>query len=92
MVNTIIQTNTDGAILAQPEFADHKQAYQFFGLNRSHLYLLSDAGLIRSISLRQPGKIKGRRLFDCASIRAYLQAHYAEPKATATINAQEAAA
>jgi len=67
----------NGATLAQPEFVDHKQAYVLFGLTRSHLYQLWGEGKIRSVSLRQPGKIKGRRLFDCASIREFLRGNYA---------------
>jgi len=76
-MNTICKP-TDGVISAQPEFADHKQAYALFGLRRSQLYQLSGERKIRSVSLRQPGKIKGRRLFDCASIRDYLRSNYAE--------------
>lgn len=70
----------NGATQAQPEFADHKQAYALFGLTRSHLYQLWSEGKIRSVSLRQPGKIKGRRLFDCASIRDFLKENYATPQ------------
>jgi len=85
ITNTVTQ---NGATLAQPEFADHKQAYVLFGLTRSHLYQLSGEGKIRSVSLRQPGKIKGRRLFDCASIRKFLRDNYAAPQPAAREEAQ----
>lgn len=85
ITNTVMQ---NGAHLAQPEFADHKQAYALFGLTRSHLYQLWGEGKIRSVSLRQPGKIKGRRLFDCASIREFLRDNYAAPQTTAKEDAR----
>lgn len=56
-----------------PEFADHRTARQLFGLSRSYLYNLANERKIRSVSIRKPGAIKGRRLFDCASIRAFLK-------------------
>jgi hypothetical protein len=55
-----------------PEFCDSKQARPLFGFSRSHLYSLASQGLIRSVSIRKPGTTRGRRLFDCASIRAFL--------------------
>jgi hypothetical protein len=43
-----------------------------FGLSRAHLYSLVAEGKIRSVCLRREGATRGRRLFDCASIRAFL--------------------
>lgn len=57
---------------AKPEFADAKGARQSFGLSRSHLYELNTTGKIRSCCIRRPGAVRGRRLFDCESIRTYL--------------------
>ena len=62
------------AATALPEFADHKTARILFGLSRSFLYQLAERKPIRSVSIRKPGAIKGRRLFDCASIRRFLEA------------------
>ena len=62
------------AVQALPEFADHQTARALFGLSRSHLYKLVEDRKIRSVSIRKPGAIRGRRLFDSASIRALLQA------------------
>lgn len=44
----------------------------FTGLSRTRLYRLAAAGHIRSISLRQPGMLKGTRLFNMPSLLAYL--------------------
>jgi hypothetical protein len=38
------------------------------GLNRSKLYDLAGKGLIKSISLREPGQKRGTRLFNLESI------------------------
>ena len=61
------------SVSALPEFADHRTARALFGLSRSYLYNLASERKIRSVSLRKPGALKGRRLFDCASIRKFLQ-------------------
>ena len=60
------------AVIATPEFCDSKQVKALFGLSRTHAYLLAQEGQIRSVSLRRRGATRGRRLFDCASIRAFL--------------------
>jgi hypothetical protein len=61
-----------GVRVLQPEFADHKGVHVLFGFSRSHLYLLASQGLIRSVSIRRTGTTRGRRLYDCASIRNFL--------------------
>ena len=66
------QLTTTIANSAKPEFADAKGARQSFGLSRSHLYDLNSRGKIRSVSIRRPGAVRGRRLFDCESIRNFL--------------------
>lgn len=58
-----------------PEFVDHHGAKAIFSLGRSHLYNLNAEGKIRSVSLRERGKTKGKRLFIVDSIREYLRAH-----------------
>lgn len=57
---------------ALPEFAKHQTATALFGISRSALYSLAGEGRIKSVNLRKPGNIRGARLFDCASIRAFL--------------------
>jgi len=63
-----------------PEFADAKGIKQIFGLSKSYLYELIDRGKIRSVSLRQKGSLRGKRLFDVESVRQYLRANYDERK------------
>ena len=57
--------------LVIPEFCDSKQLKPLFGLTRSHAYLLASEGKIRTICLRRKGTTRGRRLFDCESIRRF---------------------
>lgn len=45
----------------------------YSGLTRPKLYQLVAEGRIRSVSLREPGQIKGVRLFDLASILRFLE-------------------
>jgi hypothetical protein len=58
-------------VSSQPEFADHKGVRALYGLSRAHAYQLASEGKIRSVCIRRPGAIRGRRLFDCASIRSF---------------------
>ena len=54
------------------EFVDSKGLRGGFGISRSLAYILISEGRIRSVSLRQRGRLRGKRLFDVASVRAYL--------------------
>jgi hypothetical protein len=56
-----------------PEYADYHGARYMFGLNRAHLYVLANEGKIRTVCIRRPGAKRGRRLFDCESIRKFLE-------------------
>ena len=60
------------SVAAGPEFADHRMVTAMFSFSRAHTYRLWEAGLIKSVNLRIPGKLRGRRLFDVASIRALM--------------------
>ena len=62
------------AVPALPEFADYQTCRKLFSLSRSYLYSLTSEGKIRSVAIRKPGALKGRRLFDCASIRDFIKA------------------
>jgi hypothetical protein len=64
--------------IVSPEFINHHQATAIFGLHRSHLYQLVQAGKIKSVSLRERNKIKGKRLFIADSIREFLIANIEE--------------
>jgi hypothetical protein len=58
-----------------PEFAGHAKMRELFDLSRTHLYRLSTEGRIRSVSLRERGKTRGRRLYDVQSVRDYFAAN-----------------
>jgi hypothetical protein len=60
-----------GRFLA-PEFLDVDQVRIYFGIKQSLLYRLLAENKIRAVSIRQRGKSRGRRLFDVASIRSFL--------------------
>jgi hypothetical protein len=53
---------------------------QMFGISRTAAYDLINDGLIKSVSLRRKGRARGRRLYDVASVRAYLMGCYDSPK------------
>jgi len=55
-----------------PEFLDVQGVRVYFGLKQSHLYNLLKQNKIRAVCIRQRGKARGRRLFDVASIRSFL--------------------
>jgi hypothetical protein len=55
-----------------PEWANHQTATALFGLGRSTLYILADEGHIKTVSVQRAENTRGKRLFDCASIRAFL--------------------
>lgn len=46
---------------------------RYSGFSRSKLYELADKQLIRSVSIREPGAVKGTRLFNLQSILAYIE-------------------
>ena len=63
------------SISSAPEFVDSKGLRSLFGISRSHGYFLADAGLVETVSLRRPGTTRGKRLWQCQSVRDYLQAN-----------------
>jgi len=58
---------------ARPEWADAKNITRIFGIGKSTLYRLESEGKIRSSSLRERGKLRGKKLFSCDSIAAYIE-------------------
>jgi hypothetical protein len=51
-----------------------KSGPEFYsGFSRSKLYELADRRKIRSVSIREPGAVKGTRLFLLASILAFIE-------------------
>ena len=53
-----------------------------FGISRTKLYQLAKAGKIRSVALTEPGQTKATRLFDPASVNAYIESFLEEPNNT----------
>ena len=56
----------------QPEWARIPDAVKFGGVGRSKLYELIDDGEIRSVLLRQKGRMRGIRLINVQSLRDYI--------------------
>lgn len=56
-----------------PEWADAKTIRLLFGICKSTLYRLADEGKIRTSSLRERGMQRGKRLFSCPSVNAYIE-------------------
>jgi hypothetical protein len=51
-----------------------KHGYEFYsGCSRAKLYEWAAKSFIRSVSIREPGRIKGIRLFHLASILAFIE-------------------
>ena len=51
-----------------------KQGHEFYsGCSRAKLYEWASKGFIRSVAIREPGRIKGIRLFHLASILAFIE-------------------
>ncbi|MEY4387966.1 MAG: hypothetical protein RLY20_3249 [Verrucomicrobiota bacterium] len=51
-----------------------KRGHEFFsGCSRPKLYEWAGKNFIRSVSIREPGRIKGVRLFHLASILAFIE-------------------
>ena len=51
-----------------------KHGHEFFsGCSRAKLYEWAGKRFIRSVSIREPGRIKGVRLFHLASILAFIE-------------------
>lgn len=60
---------------ALPEFVDARGLRLVFGISRSHGYALADQGKIRTVCLRQRGSLRGKRLWECESVRTFLRAN-----------------
>jgi hypothetical protein len=51
-----------------------KRGHEFYsGCSRPKLYEWAGKGFIRSVSIREPGRIKGVRLFNLASILGFIE-------------------
>jgi hypothetical protein len=55
------------------EWGDAVQVRANFGLDRGHLYYLVDEKLIESKNVRRRGMQRGKRLYNLASVRRYIE-------------------
>jgi hypothetical protein len=64
-----------------------KTGTEFYtGLSRAKLYELAGAGKIKSASIREPGQIKGTRLFLLPSIFAFIESCADVPATEGAVN------
>lgn len=70
-------------IYQRPEWADAKRIHDLFGIGKSALYQLAADGKIKTSSLRERGKTRGKRLFSCDSVAAYIEKFVEEKEADA---------
>ena len=57
----------------RPEWSDARTVQHVFGIGRSTLYRLAEAGRIKTVSLRERGNARGKRLFSMDSIAELLE-------------------
>ena len=72
MQRRLATSQKQNAETSEPIYADERYISRQFGLGHTSLYNLRKAGLIRSVSTRQPGQKYGKRLFYLQSIRDFL--------------------
>lgn len=56
----------------RPEWIDCRRVKSLFTISRSTAYRLADEGKIKTVSLRERGNVRGKRLFSYDSIAAFL--------------------
>jgi len=57
----------------RPEWGDCRTIHTHFGISKSTLYRLAEEGKIRTSSLKERGKLRGKRLFSLDSIAAFIE-------------------
>ncbi len=71
-----------------PELGPCQDVQRLFGIKRGTLYNLAAGGLVKSVSLRQRGNVKGVRLFYLQSVSDYLH-KLMEERRTGELNATD---
>ena len=66
-------TNKAAKPTDRPEWGDIKAMHARFGIGKTTAYRLADEGKIRTSSLRERGKLRGKRLFSFDSVAAYIE-------------------
>jgi hypothetical protein len=67
------------ASLIDPEFVDCRGLEAAFGIKRSLAYALLADGKIQGVSLRRRNRVRGKRLFEVDSVRAFLRSQMDTP-------------
>jgi len=62
-----------------PEFLRPGDVYDRYRIKRGQLYRLIESGKVRSVCLRERGKVRGARLVVHDSLRAYIFSHEVTP-------------
>lgn len=73
----------NNTITQRPEWEDPRAIQQRFGIGKTTLYRLIDEGKIRSVSLKERGKLRGKRLIFTDSVAAFLDARVTEGEGAA---------
>ena len=69
---TTIVAHEPARYAREPEFVDSYGLKAGFGISRSLAYVLTQEGLIQSVSIRRPGTLRGKRLWRVSSVKRYL--------------------
>lgn len=64
----------------EQDWVDSPGAKFKYGLGRTYLYQLAADKLITSVSIRKPGQVRGKRLWNCASIARFLNSQVEDAK------------
>lgn len=67
---------------AEPEFLRPADVFERYRIKRGMLYRLIESGKVRSVVLRERGKVRGARLVFADSLRAYVLSHEVKPGET----------
>ena len=70
--NELTVEHVHASSVGSPEFLDAFGVEKYFGIRRSLLFRLLAENRIRGVSIRQRGRVRGKRLFDVGSIRKFL--------------------
>jgi hypothetical protein len=63
--------STKQTLSDRPEFLDTHGVYRIYGLKRGLLYNLTKAGRVKSVTLRERNRLKGKRLWVNDSLAEY---------------------
>lgn len=63
----------------RPEWGDCRTVHAHFNLGKSTLYRAHAEGKIRAVSMRERGKLRGKKLWNMDSIAAWIESMEAAP-------------